>query len=1368
MNTKLIIVVLICISCVLMQVTYAGIPVINSPTISANSLNIQNLSESQKVGGLESAPVHTQESKRNISITLENNNQVKPTNAILGTTSMVSVKSDGNYANSESDHPSVSGDGRYVAFSSLSSDLVSGDTNGVQDVFIHDRASGITRRISSGIWGEGNGISKAPVISADGRYIAFQSFANNLIEGDMNAFCDIFVYDRIEDNITRVSVNSAGVEANAGSYYPSISGDGRYIAFYTTATNLANTAGLGNNDVYVHDQDTKKTTLISKSSSGTAGNGNSLYPSISDDGIYIAFSSDSQNLDSSDTGDAYDIFYHDLEIGTTSRVLGGDSLSQVQPNGDSFYPSISANGRYIAFTSDATNLVKGEIDSNGVSDVFVIETNQKKTSRISVDSSENQVSGGGYNPRISADGNYIAFGSGATSLVPGDLNSKTDVFLRNRYAGTTTLVSVFSEGGQGIDDSCINDDDYVPDISSDGRYIVFSSGVSFQYMDNNEKNDVFIRDQMGVHPTISSVQPSQSGSLLENTPITISGTDFKRWVRVWLEKGSLIKGAEITAQTQNSISCILPTKGLSKGTYELNVRNHDSSGDFVYYLVSDEVSVISASPSSVPNNALQQVTFIGTNFEEGTTVKLDYSGFIIPAVVNKINSTAIVCTFQFTGAPSGFYMVTLTPPGKPPLTFNAGFQVVSAGNIPTITDFNPKSGVNNAILPFTIIGTNFRAGAKVKITMGGIMRVITPSSINDTKIVCNLPLTGLAVGLYSLTVLNSDKSSATIRNSFMVQHPTPVITAVTPESSSDLSPTISITGSRFVNGAKVVLKAGTTSFPGTITQFSSTKIVAKFSLTSTPGKLDLHIINPGGSSITKTNAYTLLLADNPPSISDFAPKSGISNAPAFKFSIDGDNFRKGAKVRFSQGSTTRAIIPISVSDEQIKASVPLSGLPNGLYLVSVLNLDGTVGSSGTPFTVSNPSPVITSLTPISGFNSGNVLITITGSNFVNGATTFLKKGLTTIDGFSPQITGNSIKAWFNLKGSTVGSYDLVVRNPGTADVTKTNAFTVTLAGVVPVINEITPESGDNTEVTKSVTITGTGFRKGAKVRLNNIKKEITPSLISDTEIRCNLPLSGQPVGNAMVLVLNSDGTMASKSFTVKNPTPIMTSISPASGFNNDITNVTITGSKFVKGIMYELSNGVDQYSGLVSSVSSTKLVVRLYLNGVTPGAYQLKIFNPSSDLFASRSFTVLLPGPDPITTGVNPASGYNTGNLPVTITGSGFNKPTVFIGPGILSRIAAPPTVGKVSTSTTLYVTLPLTDLKELPYSIYVKNSDGGISSNLYFYVTDQNWVTRPKTGGGSSSVVQQRSVPSIRPIPASLTGREVLRNNVIAPIIGK
>jgi Tol biopolymer transport system component len=424
---------------------------------------------------------------------------IASTPAAAGTIARVSLSPTGVQGNGISANASISADGRYVAYISGSTNLVPNDTNLCDDVFVRDLQTGETVRITKGFDGsQANGLSNYPAISANGRYVAFESWASNLVPDDTNQSYDVFVYDRQTSRTTRVSVSTAGNQGNLESHEPSISATGRYIAFQSWANTLSGQDHNGREDVYVHDLLTGETKLISVSSDGVPGNDGSMNAAISADGRYVGFTSSASNLVPNDTNGAGDYFVHDMQTGRTIRVSVATDGSE--GNSHSGTGSLSGDGRYAVFTSSANNLISGDTTTNdpmdGVSDdVFAHDLQTGETTRVSVDpdglqldySSQTGMSGEIYSS-ISADGRYVAFLSWASNVVPGDTNGTCDVFVRDRQLGVTTMLSAAADGTPG------NDRSEPPFISADGRSVVFSSSAEKLVPDDtNMKNDVFVR-----------------------------------------------------------------------------------------------------------------------------------------------------------------------------------------------------------------------------------------------------------------------------------------------------------------------------------------------------------------------------------------------------------------------------------------------------------------------------------------------------------------------------------------------------------------------------------------------------------------------------------------------------------------------------------------------------------------------------------------------------------------------------------------------------------------------------------------------------------------------------------------------------------
>ena len=450
----------------------------------------------------------------------------QPASAAIATT-RVSVTTGGaqSVGGSLTTSPSISADGNVVAFTSSATNLVAGDTNAALDVFVKNRASGVTTRASVASDGtESNGVSINPSVSADGRFVAYQSTATNLVPGDTNGQSDVFVYDRQTAATSRVSVVSGGGQgctlsgsscAGAGaSTNPSISADGRFVAYQSAATYLASGAPAGDTnavaDIFVTDRSgTITTTRVSVPTGGAQGctpvgpattctaaqgAGVSSLPSISRDGRFVSYTSAATYLVSGDTNTVLDVFITDTQGSlTTTRVsvAGGGAQSA---GGGSTSSAVSGNGLLVAFSSDAINLVTG--DTNGATDVFVKDRVAGTTTRISVANGGGQSAGGVSDfPSISADGRFVTFDATATNLVAGDTNGVSDIFLHDRATATTTRASLTDGGGQG------NAGSVFARVSDDGRYTAYASEASNMVLsDTNNTSDIFVSDRAAAAP----------------------------------------------------------------------------------------------------------------------------------------------------------------------------------------------------------------------------------------------------------------------------------------------------------------------------------------------------------------------------------------------------------------------------------------------------------------------------------------------------------------------------------------------------------------------------------------------------------------------------------------------------------------------------------------------------------------------------------------------------------------------------------------------------------------------------------------------------------------------------------------------------
>jgi hypothetical protein len=391
---------------------------------------------------------------------------------------------------------SVSADGRYIAFESAATNLVAGDSNGHIDVFVKDTLTGVTTRVSTDSSGNqvSDGDSTNVAISGDGSYAAFQSAATTLVAGDTNAQSDVFLKDLQTGVTVRVSTDSAGVQAAGDSLYPSISYDGARVAFVSSAANLAALDTNGAADVFVKNTQTGAITLASSDSLGNPLGGVWPQPgSISGDGRYVAFTTSEDKLVVGDTNALQDIFRKDTQTGAVVR-LNVDSAGNEAFHGTSDEPSLSGDGRYATFQSYADNLVAD--DTNFSSDVFVRDIDGGTTKRVSVSTAGVEGDNASLYAAISADGNHVSFSSMAENLVVDDNNGTQDVFLRTVDTSTTVRVSISAGGAQADQWSELSA------VSSDGRFVAFSGPArNLVTGDTNGLGDAF-RVTIGERPPV--------------------------------------------------------------------------------------------------------------------------------------------------------------------------------------------------------------------------------------------------------------------------------------------------------------------------------------------------------------------------------------------------------------------------------------------------------------------------------------------------------------------------------------------------------------------------------------------------------------------------------------------------------------------------------------------------------------------------------------------------------------------------------------------------------------------------------------------------------------------------------------------------
>lgn len=372
-----------------------------------------------------------------------------------GETIRISSSSEGKAADDDSEHPAISADGGYVVFQSVATNLTdehpedggctspAGLDVSCPSIYLKDMASGTTELVSRSSNGAiADGYNERPAISGNGRYIAFRSTATNLAPGTEDDVAQIYRRDLQTGFTELVSSDSEGVAGDASSDLPAISDDGRFVAFKSMAFNLVSGDDIGS-DVFVKDLDTGQLTLASTDSDGSPGNGASGFAAldISGDGLFVAFESEADNLDTSDDNFTRDVFIKDLQTGETS-LISADKEGIVGDDATYASVSLSRDGALVVFVSNANNLTQG--DTVNKTDVFLKDRTTGAVVMLSTSETGEPGNAPSEIAAIAADGVSVAFVSSANNLVPEDTNGKDDIFVRKLASGEVRLVSTSS------------------------------------------------------------------------------------------------------------------------------------------------------------------------------------------------------------------------------------------------------------------------------------------------------------------------------------------------------------------------------------------------------------------------------------------------------------------------------------------------------------------------------------------------------------------------------------------------------------------------------------------------------------------------------------------------------------------------------------------------------------------------------------------------------------------------------------------------------------------------------------------------------------------------------------------------------------
>jgi FOG: PKD repeat len=834
-------------------------------------------------------------------------------------------------------------------------------------------------------------------------------------------------------------------------------------------------------------------------------------------------------------------------------------------------------------------------------------------------------------------------------------------------------------------------------------------------------------------PTLTAITPS--GGVNNGTVIitNLAGTNFLDNPTVNLTlAGVNITATNVVKDSSSKITCEFDITGATPGVWNVlltNVDGQTASLASAFTIRYPAPFVTSVSPATGLNNQVVGITDLsGSNFMTGANVTLKKTGKAdIPTINGAIvQPSKILCFFDLNGAAVGAWDVVVTNTDGQNGTLPASFTIYYP-QAPDVTGITPATGANTGTVPVTVSGTGYETGAVLNLTKTG-QPDITASNVNvsATTITCDFNLAGATAGMWDLTVTNDDGQSDTLGNAFTVTYPAPTVTAVTPASGMN-SGTVSITdlaGTGFVTGATVKFtKSGETDIPATnINVVSSGMITCDVNLTSAvAGNWSIVVTNTDTQSGTLTDGFEVT---NPaPTVTSIAPMTGVNNGVVAIADLAGTGFLNGATVTFTKtgqpdiGATNVVV----TGPTKITCDVNLAGAQAGLWNVIVNNTDGKSGYQLSIFTVTNPPPTISGISPDSGLKGTTAPITdLSGTGFLAGATVhLLKTGETPIPATGVVVNLTKIMCFFDLTGATVGDWDVQVNNTDGGSATLPAAFTVYYP-VAPAITSITPDTGVNTGSVAITDLAGTGFESGIAVNLTRSGYPDIPGTnvirVSGSKVTCDFDLTGAEAGDWTVVAVNNDGQLGTLAggFTVMHPAPTVNAIVPASGTNNGITSVTnLSGTGFLSGAAVKLvKTGETDINGTgVNVVTPVKLTCNVDLTGKATGLWDVIVLNPDGQS-GSKSGIFTIENPAPTVTSISPTTGANNGAVLINnLNGTGFLAgATVRLTKSGQADIIA--TGVNVVSPTNINCTFDLTGKALGTWSVVVFNTDGK-SGNL-------------------------------------------------------
>jgi hypothetical protein len=859
---------------------------------------------------------------------------------------------------------------------------------------------------------------------------------------------------------------------------------------------------------------------------------------------------------------------------------------------------------------------------------------------------------------------------------------------------------------------------------------------------------------------VTSISPTSRLNDNASNPFTLTINGLNLWgdestgLRVALRRADypdIEATNESSSQDHMQVTCKLDVTGKAPGYWNLVIKNPESPEVVISnaFVVQAKAVITSVNPSSAPNCDVVTVKVTGSNIWKGCDVRLQKAGEadIVARNVSVKSNSELTCDFDLRMKATGNWNLIITNIQSPP-SDPATFTVTQTGN-PTVTSIEPNMAPNDTVVDVTVTGSNFMPTDTVKLVPVDIsgsdsaLLATNVTVVNSRTISCRLNLVGRCPGSWKVVVSglrNGNKVESTDDVRFTITAK-PVVKSVDPDKAlNDGTVQVTISGSNFMKGAKVRLKSGDTTVEGTVTSVSREAIVCELNLKGKrPMVMDVEVENTPTQIARLANAFTIQAKAV---ITNVEPQKGENSSASFKITIVGDNIWRGATCRLKRNgySDITPIAPPQVEERfvggenkgsELTCQFDLRGRAPGVWNLVVIN---PFSPESDPVSweivgVYSPDyPEVTGIEPNVGANTGDVLVTIYGRFLYEGARVLLTKGASTIEGQKVSWTQDATKliCTLPLKDKEPGRYDLSIINADGRSVTVQSAFTVTAPAT---ITSISPTTASNTNQAFTLTINGSNFWDGAKVKLRRAGfadiEAVSVNVASRTQINCvfNLKDTDNNAGNGLqsaspgkwaVVVQNvphdappmSPEAIYADALTITAPSPQVTGINPSEGERDSIVSVTIVGSNFFSGASVALRKlgQAPIVAGNVQVVDNSTIKCSFDLTGAALGGWSVVVTN-SDGQSGMLANAFLVKGKQPKITKVTPNQALKGTIVGVTIDGENFYS-------GITVELKKDNTTIP-GTSTTLlndrqvWTRFDLRNVVANGYDLVVRNADG-------------------------------------------------------------